>query len=102
MCSLHFVAELGNFYSLDNFGLRNLEAGYNRIEKLDGALSLPSTRLHHIQLQHNDISDLPPHFLAHLEGLKSLDLRNNRIRSFPKESLRKSIHHEGKKFSSLF
>ena len=88
--SYNDVAELGNFYHLQNFNLHTLEAGHNRITSIDDS-ALPAKRLQFVQLQKNSISRVETHTFAELPYLNSVDLRNNQIKGLSKESLRKAI-----------
>ena len=83
--SYNRIGDLGNFYSLNNFGLQTLEAGHNLISKLDQA-SFPESLIH-VRLDHNLIEDVSVSTFVQLSNLQMVDLQSNKIQHLTSESL---------------
>lgn len=86
--SANKLAELGNFYELDNFGLRSLDASGNSIRGLNSK-SFPGS-LAKIALKENLIEKVEPLTFAHLGKLAEVDLSDNKISSLLQDALRVS------------
>ena len=83
--SFNKIADLGNFYSLQNFGLQTLESSHNLIAKLDQASFLES--LIHVRLDNNLVEEIAPNALAGLNNLQMVDLQSNKIQYLTMESI---------------
>ena len=98
--SFNKIGDLGNFYSLQNFGLQTLESSHNLIAKLDQASFLES--LIHVRLDNNLIEEIAPNTLAGLNNLQMVDLQSNKIQQLSMDSIATSEDNvNGKYFFSL-
>lgn len=82
------IGELGNFYDLDNFGIKTIDASFNQIKKI-GPKSFPPG-LKHIDLRSNGLEDIEVMTFAHQDNLEKIDLSDNGLKSFVKEAVRVS------------
>jgi Leucine-rich repeat (LRR) protein len=90
------ITDLSNFYSLKNFRLQVLEASNNRVARLNPE-SFPES-LVHVLLDGNQISEIEPDSISHLEHLQSVDLRFNKIQHLTSDALTTSYKNvNGKK-----
>ncbi len=83
------VAELGNFYSLEDFSLRTLLARGNVLSGTITASSFPSgaPALARIDLSGNKISGVEAAAFASLPALRAVDLTGNDVSTLPEEAL---------------
>ena len=91
------IGDLGNFYSLNNFGLQTLEAGNNQISKLNQD-SFPESLIH-VRLDHNQVGDVSGNTFAQLSNLQMVDLQSNKIQNLAIDALATSTKNVNGKLS---
>ena len=89
--SSNMIADLSNFYNLQNFRLRVLDASNNLIGRI-GPECFPDG-LVHVRLDANKISEIDPDSISHLENLESFDLRLNKIEHLAFDALTSSYNN---------
>jgi Leucine-rich repeat (LRR) protein len=80
------IAELGNFYNLDNFGVKTLRAEGNKLKRLSPD-SFPAS-LENIHISDNEIADVEPFTFERQRDLKTVDLSDNYLQTLYKDALR--------------
>ena len=94
------LGDLGNFYSLNNFGLQTLEAGHNLISKLNQA-SFPESLIH-VRLDNNLIEEVSANTFDQLANLQMADLQANKIQHLASDSILTSTKNVNGKFQYNF
>jgi Leucine-rich repeat (LRR) protein len=97
--SNNMIADLSNFYNLQNFRLKSLDASRNFLSRI-GPECFPKS-LVHIRLDANKISEIDPSSISHLDNLEHLDLRLNKIEHLASEALTTSYNNVNGKSTML-
>jgi Leucine-rich repeat (LRR) protein len=80
------LAELGNFYELGQFGIKTIDASFNKIRRLHPK-SFPEG-LQSVDVRGNEVIEVEPFTFANQEGLRKVDLSGNQIVRLLPDALR--------------